>query len=194
MNTARNVKLFVSLLVFLFVLSVMTYSQNKYDFFKDQNESEYSDDVLEDESSQEGTVVDATRNNKKDKCYTISPFYWPKIMVFGTASAVAVYVAIVYGLISIVTGWNAGGKLNKTKIYITIFLTTVVGILGRSLIIYIQQFLNNYIVKLVFKDETIAGTISETIIYILWTAFLSAVAIFLYETFIVTAKEAHPMG
>jgi hypothetical protein len=43
-------------------------------------------------------------------------------------------------------------------------------------------------------SESYAFGIAGFIIYILWTAYLLAIPVYLYESFTVTAKEAYPAG
>ena len=43
-------------------------------------------------------------------------------------------------------------------------------------------------------NELIAGTIVDTIFFIFTLLFVSGVAVYFYETFTVTAKEAFPVG
>lgn len=104
-------------------------------------------------------------------------FLWPEI------NPTIAWVALLIGLLLIIVGYLAGGRLNTTKIFICIIFTSIIGFLGRSI-------LNPVLVFLVLSlklDPRTAFVMTSTI----WMFFISAVGVMLYETLVVTANEAY---
>ena len=126
--------------------------------------------------------------------YIIPPTCWFKISFWGIVSAVVIYLALAFGLASYFIGYNAGGRLNKSKIISAIGTAVVVGIIGRSFKIFLQLKLFRLLIKICPESwgnpVVVAGTISDVVVYVLWLIFISGIAVFLYETFVVTAQEA----
>lgn len=105
-------------------------------------------------------------------------YLWPEI------NPTIAWVALLIGVLLMVVGYFAGGRMNGSKILICIILTTIIGFLGRST-------LNPVLVFLVLSlklDPRTAQVLTSTI----WMFFVAGVGIMLYETLIVTAKEAYP--
>lgn len=135
-------------------------------------------------------------DNWKSLFYTIPAFCWLKITFFKPIYAILVYVSILFGFVSYFYGSSAGGHVNKKKLLRAIGIATTVGILGRSFIVFLQIILYKIITYIIpgepEQEILIAGTISEVIIYVLWIMFIAGIAVFIYETLVVTAKEARP--
>jgi hypothetical protein len=144
-------------------------------------------------------------------------------------SPTIMWIALTVGLLLFVIGYFAGGKLHISRIGMSVFLATIIGVLALPAPIQLytiakaQMEVKTIHVKNPEKassestkdkqspNQTRAQTVSpETnqdkpdfdeeipvglqvltfIMYVAWTAFLIAMGIFLYETLIVTAKEA----
>lgn len=135
----------------------------------------------------------STENFKiEEHVYTIPQSYWPKITVFGMVSAIIVYLALLSGLIMYIVGHVGGGNLNKGKIFGAIGMAFFVGLLGRSFKIYLQVLFTGLLDKLI-NNPILSGTIIDILLYIFWIAFIAGISVYVYEAFVVTAKEAHPM-
>ncbi len=126
-------------------------------------------------------------------CYQIPGTYWPKIRILGVFSAILVFVAITFGVVIYFIGYFAGGRLNKPKILGSIVMATLVALLGRSCEAWLRSHLTAWL-YMAIKHEIAAAMIVDVVVYIFWTAFIAGIAVYTYETFVVTAKEAHPMG
>jgi hypothetical protein len=110
----------------------------------------------------------------------LSPYLWPEI------SPTVVWVAFFIGLLLYIIGYFAGGKLSIGKIFLCIILASVIGFLARGVLNYLLAFL---IYSMGMVPHT-AYILSST----LWMIFVAGVAVMIYETFTVTAEEAHPDG
>lgn len=124
--------------------------------------------------------------------YEIPASYWPKINIGGTITSIIVFVTLTFGLVMYIIGHFAGGKLNKSKIFAAIGLSMIVAIFGRSFNIWLRVTLTNALIS-VIENRLVSATIVDVIVYFCWTAYISGIAVYVYETFVVTAKEAHPM-
>ena len=176
--------LIVILVVYLFV-HIFTSSPEDSDGTEMEADIET---VLSDTEMPEETKVKKEYKN----FYSNPAFLWPKITIGGTFTAVITFVALIFGVASYFIGHNAGGKLAKGKIFASVGAATSIGILGRSLIILIEVKIFELLKYIFPTDELILGTISEVIVYIIWITFLSGISVYFYETFTVTAEEAHP--
>ena len=90
------------------------------------------------------------------------------------------YVAVTVGFMLFVVGYFAGIKQNKTKMLFSALIVMLVGLFSVRVPAFIFKFMVIYNV-----DPTLALGIT----YIIWTYLLLAMAISLYETWIVTIKE-----
>lgn len=124
--------------------------------------------------------------------YMIPSSLWPKITIGGSVTAVIVFVALIFGIASYFIGYNAGGKINKPTIYSSIIIGVVVGVLGRSFMVLVQVKLYEVLNYILPINDVIAATIADIIIYIFWLTFICGICVYMYETFTVTAEEAHP--
>ncbi len=139
-------------------------------------------------------VIFATQLVEQDssRYYRVPGYQWPKITAIKTFSAVLFFVALTIGIVSYFIGHNAGGKVNKGQIFFAIGIATAVGILGRSITIFIKITIYKYLSQ--FFDAIIVASVVEFISYTLWTIFLTGISVYLYETFTVTAKEIYQGG
>ncbi len=91
----------------------------------------------------------------------------------------AVYVAATVGLMLFVIGWFAGIRENKFQMMLSAFIAVVVGFFSLRLPAMVIKLLASFI----------NPQIALLVVYIIWSFFLVGMAIFLYETWIVTLKE-----
>ncbi|MBD3287672.1 hypothetical protein GF337_02610 [candidate division KSB1 bacterium] len=136
------------------------------------------------------------KQNTKGPMYLVHGFYWPKITALDTVSAVIFFVALTIGIVSYFIGHNAGGRENKGQIFFAVGIATAVGILGRSIILFLQILIFRFLMEINFLDFnplTIASIV-EFIFYTFWTLFIAGISVYLYETFTVTAKEIYQGG
>ena len=111
---------------------------------------------------------------------TPAPFSVEGLWVnFGTT---AMAVAIALGLFIYIGGYFAGGKINKAKINACIFFIVVLNIFAMPLALKAYKMMSNLLTPM----------LGFMVVTTLWVAFLTGMAIHMYEIFIVTAKEAHP--
>jgi len=129
------------------------------------------------------------------------------IALVGQVSDVVMYVALTGGLLIFVIGYFAGAKRTMNKIFICTIIATAVGTLAMRVPIAIHDFVTGN--KTVLQQTatktgaaaaakpqtTDTGTgeeIANLLLYMIWTAFLVSMGIFLYEAMTVTADEARP--
>lgn len=143
------------------------------------------------ENTVNGKTAIITEN---DNFYIVPAFYWPKITIGGTVTAVLFFVALIIGILSYPIGLNAGGKENKGQIFFAITTATLVGMLGRAVTIWVKIQFFRMLLALTGENEMLAGTIAELVIYFFWIIFISGISVYLYETFTVTAKEIYQGG
>lgn len=118
--------------------------------------------------------------------------YYIKITAFKTFSIIIIILAFLLGFVSYFVGLSAGGDINKREIKKAILSALIIAIFARPIAINAHHYLGiglSYIMP-----ESYAFGIAGFIIYILWTAYLLAIPVYLYESFTVTAKEAYPAG
>jgi len=121
--------------------------------------------------------------------YHAPAFLWPKITYGGTFTAVVFIVFFSVGILSYLFGHFAGAKQNKKQIRTAIGIAVLVGVLGRSVMIFIEENFFHLLLYILPNNELLAGTIAELIIYILWTTYIAGISVYIYEIFTVTAKE-----
>jgi len=122
----------------------------------------------------------------------IPPAFWIRIGSFKTASIIIVILAFLLGFISYYIGYSAGGDINKKEIRKAILSALVIAIFARPIAINAHYYLG---LGLAFiMPEDVAFGLAGLIIYILWSLYLLAIPVYLYESFTVTAKEAYPAG
>lgn len=122
----------------------------------------------------------------------IPPAFWFRIASFKTASVIIILLAFILGFVSYYIGISAGGDINKKTIRKAILSALVIAIFARPIAINAHYYLGiglSYIMP-----EDVAFGIAGFITYILWTLYLLAIPVYLYESFTVTAKEAYPVG
>jgi len=118
--------------------------------------------------------------------------YWIKFNAFKTVSIIIVILAFILGFVSYFQGLNAGGRVNRKEIRKSIIYALVIAIFARPMSINAHYYLGlglSYILP-----EAYAYGIAGFIVYILWMAYIIAIPVYLYETFVVSAKEAYPAG
>jgi len=122
----------------------------------------------------------------------IPPGFWLRIGSFKTASVIIIILAFLLGFISYYIGYSAGGDINKKEIRKAVLSALVIAILARPIAINAHYYLG---LGLAFiMPEDVAFGLAGLIIYILWSLYLLAIPVYLYESFTVTAKEAYPVG
>ncbi len=101
-------------------------------------------------------------------------------------SATVTWVAFITGMILYVIGYFGGIRQNLAKMIVSGLIAALIYILARPIVnafhIYLLNNLN--------LPEKLVGTV----IPIIWIIFVLGIALSLYETFTVTAKEAHPFS
>ena len=179
-------KYFHRLLAGLIVVVIIVAAIKIYQLV-DKKEGKGTEVVEYDYKSTEVEVVKEHTN-----FYMIPSSLWPKITIGGSVTAVIVFVALIFGIASYFIGYNAGGKINKPTIYSSIIIGVVVGVLGRSFTVLLQVKLYEVLNYILPINDIIAATIADVIIYTLWLMFICGICVYMYETFTVTAEEAHP--
>ncbi|OQX87514.1 hypothetical protein B6D60_03745 [candidate division KSB1 bacterium 4484_87] len=119
--------------------------------------------------------------------YLIGPSYWPKIEFFGVYSSMIVWISFILGIAIFLMARYAGARVNKVKIWLSIFSAVFIGMFSRSLNIFLRNFL--YKIIILVASPVLASSIADFISYFLWLLFTAGVAVHLYEIFTVTAKE-----
>lgn len=95
----------------------------------------------------------------------------------------ATWVAFILGVLIYVIGFFGGMRLNFSRMLMAIILATAINVVARPLVNSVHSFV-----------ATIIGAeIAGFAVPLVWTIFVLGVALSLYESFTVTAKEAHPM-
>jgi hypothetical protein len=118
--------------------------------------------------------------------------YWIKINAFSTVSIIIILLAFILGFVSYYIGLSAGGDINKREIRKAIISALIIAIFARPIEIMVHYYLGAGLSYLM-PDEYAFG-IAGFIVYVLWTLYLLAIPVYLYESFTVTAKEAYPIG
>ncbi len=191
MGKKEILKFFMLVLAILVIIALFKYTQQ--DVVEEDLISESTEILTKPEEKEiEIPEVLAVPQKEYDKFYTVPAYLWPKITIGKTVTAVIVYLFLLFGVAAYFIGHNAGGNLTKGKIFGSIGTATLVGLFGRSFIIYLEINIYNFL-NTIFPDNTlIAGTIADLIVYLLWTPFIAGISVYFYETFTVTAEEAHP--
>jgi len=120
----------------------------------------------------------------------IPPAYWIRFTAFKTVSIIIFLLAFILGFASYFFGSSAGAKVNKREIRKSIIGAMSIAIIARPISNLAHYYLGvglNFILP-----EAYAFGIAGFIIYVLWTAYVVSIPVFLYESFTVSAKEAHP--
>jgi len=122
----------------------------------------------------------------------VPPSYWIRIDAFKTFSIIVVLLAFILGFVSYFIGLNAGGRENKSQIRRSIISTMVIAMVARPVFILGHQLLGRSLAYML--SESVAYGIAGLIIYFIWTLYIVAIPVYLYESFTVSAKEAYPAG
>ncbi|MFZ5516018.1 MAG: hypothetical protein ACOY90_05240 [Candidatus Zhuqueibacterota bacterium] len=136
------------------------------------------------------------KNNGSDSDWSkyfvdVPPESYIKINAFGTVSLIIVLFAVLVGFISFLIGWNAGIRNNKRTVLRSVLAAITISIIARPAIIWLHVFLHDLSASIFSGTaETIATAIIGLFIYLLWTAYLVTIPIFLYETFTINIREA----
>jgi len=118
---------------------------------------------------------------------------WVKIDGFGLTSMLIIIIAFILGFVNIFIGMNAGGRQNFKSIRRCVIYTVAIAIFSKPIFNFIHFYLAKGLSLLPFIPHEIATGIVGIIVYTAWVSYLVFSGILLYESFIVTAKEAHPM-
>ena len=92
------------------------------------------------------------------------------------------WVALIVGIILYIIGYYGGIRFNLGKPIVAMAIGTIISVLARPLVNKLHTFV----------AANISVTLAGVLIPLLWTVFIIGVAISMYETFTVTAREAHP--
>ncbi|MDZ7332374.1 MAG: hypothetical protein ONB31_10390 [candidate division KSB1 bacterium] len=120
----------------------------------------------------------------------VPPEYWFSITALKTVSIIIVLLAFILGFVSYFIGMGAGARINKREIRNSILPALIISIFARPIPILVHKYLGlgfSYIMP-----ESYAYGLAGFIVYIFWMLYIIAIPVFLYESFVVTAKEAHP--
>ena len=142
---------------------------------------------------QNQTQVEKTSNNLPDWLEPAPTTLWVKINGFGITSMLIIILAFILGFVNIFIGMNAGGRQNFKLIRRCVVYTVAIAIFSKPIFNLIHVYLANGLSLLPFIPAEIATGIVGIIVYTAWVTYLIFSGILLYESFIVTAKEAHPM-
>jgi len=154
--------------------------------------SQYKSSVKPQDRTPQVKTEGENKKESSDHWYELKGTLWPKVQILGVYSSLVAWVAIIFGIASFLIGYHSGGRINKAKIWAAITIATIVGILGRSVNIMIRLKIE-WLFSLVIKNNpTLVATIAESIVYVIWLVYISGIAVYMYETFTVTAKEAYP--
>ncbi len=118
---------------------------------------------------------------------------WVKIDGFGITSMLVIILAFILGLVNIFIGMNAGGKQNIKLIRRCVIYVVAIAIFSKPIFNLIHFYLAKGLSLISFIPSEIATGVVGIIVYIVWVTYLVFSGILLYESFIVTAQEAHPM-
>ncbi len=185
LNGKKRIAIFLMLMILL-VISNLAIS--KFNTQQAQVIFQDNDHIRMGEKGEENS---SEKKSEYGPFYKIPSSFWPKITILGTASAVMMYVALIFGFTSFFIGYNAGGRLAKGKVIAAIVTATTIGVLSRSIFIKVKVLIFDLLTKNLFEwNEMIVGTALDIFCYIFTIAYVAAIAVFIYETFTVTAREA----
>ncbi len=122
----------------------------------------------------------------------VPPSYWVKLTAFKTVSIIIILLAFLLGFVAFFIGSSAGAKLNKREIRKSITAAMVIAMVARPISNLAHRWIGlglNYILP-----EDYAFGVAGVIVYFFWSLYIISIPVFLYESFTVSAKEAHPMG
>lgn len=108
----------------------------------------------------------------------IEAYLWPEI------NTTVTWIAFIVGILIYFIGYFSGGKENRPKIIITMIVSGIVGFLGRGIMNPVVIFM---VISLNFSPRY-----ANVLTSFVWLMVTVGTAIYLYETLVVTAKEAHP--
>lgn len=120
----------------------------------------------------------------------IPPGYWIRLTAFKTVSILIVLLAFILGFVSFFIGMSAGASFNKSTIRKAILSALAIAIFARPIAINAHYYLGVGL-SYIMPNNYAFGT-AEFIVYVLWMTYIIAIPVYLYESFTVTAKEAHP--
>lgn len=95
----------------------------------------------------------------------------------------ATWVAFLLGLIVYVIGFFGGLRMNLARAIAAIVLATGVNVVGHPLVNRAHTFI----------ASILGAQVAGFVVPVGWTIFVLGVGLSLYESFTVTAREAHPM-
>lgn len=121
------------------------------------------------------------------------PTFWLKINSLGIFSYLVIILAFILGFVNMLFGYNAGGRQNIKKVRRCVIYTVIIAILAKPIFNFFHFWLAKGLSALPFISYEAASGIVGFFIYVLWVTYIVFSSVLLYETFVVTAKEAHPM-
>jgi hypothetical protein len=143
---------------------------------------------------QNRTQIVETKDGKFDKWLMPSPpTYLVRVNAFGFYSMIIIILAFILGFVNIFMGMNSGGKQNRAKIRRCVIYTVAIGFFSKPICDLVHYWLTKGVGLIRFIPYEIASSVVGTLVYVVWITYLIYSGILLYESFIVTAKEAHPM-
>lgn len=175
MLRTKNKIINAALVLFIILSTPMAFSQFEPDTKPAQQREQQTPPSLQDSIFQE-----------------VPSAYWIKFTAFKTFSIIVVLLAFILGFVSYFIGLNAGGRENRSQIRKSIISALVIAIIARPISINAHIYLG-IALSYVLPDSYAYG-IAGLIIYILWSLYIVAIPVFLYESFTVSAKEAYPVG
>ena len=176
----NNLKIILMLTLFL-IIGVATLATSQYD--SKTRRTPQRQVLVQNDQKSESDVKDS---------FLIRRSEWVAIQRYGVYSSLIIWLAFIFGLLTFFIGHFAGGRLNKLKIWISIVMASIISILSRSINIWTKNWLAHVFEEFMGFEPLTSATMADVIIYILWTLYITGVAVYLYETFTVTAKEAYP--
>lgn len=155
--------------------------------------SQYEPGSNSTQNNQDQTQSKQTKTNLPDWLEPAPTTLWVKINGFGLTSMLIIILAFILGLVNIIIGMNAGGRQNFKLIRICVIYTVAIAIFSKPIFNLIHFYLAKGLSLIPFISNEIATGIVGIIVYMVWVTYLVFSGILLYESFVVTAKEAHPM-
>lgn len=180
-NRNKRFLILISILIFLIFVNL---ALSQYDTKKDKNKTNNS--IFLSEKQNDSTISDV----ETDGFYKVPESSWPKITYFKSISAVVCYIALFFGFAIFVIGTFSGARLNKSKVRAAIIIGVVIGIFSRSIFIRLQTYLYLLLIrKPLTMNAMLASSLVDLVFFIGGLFYVAGIAVYMYETFTVTAKE-----
>lgn len=95
----------------------------------------------------------------------------------------ATWVAFLLGVLVYIIGFFGGLRLNLSRMVVAVTIATTIAVMARPLVNRVHLFV----------ASILGNQVAGFAVPLMWTIFVLGVGLSLYESFTVTAKEAHPM-